>query len=297
MKLFRLLRLQFFSLFVVFLIRIAIESLPEPFRSNVLISRAVSIAIIFIIASAGYRLVRLVGQWNVLTETLSPAMLELLQKILKLGVLSLALLITIDSLGISITPILASLGVGSIAVALALQDTLGNVFSGVYILIDQPLSIGDFIRLEGGIEGVVTQIGWRSTHLQMGASDTVVIPNTKLASSILMNFSLPKPETAVVVMLEVGYDCDLERAEKIVQEVADEVQATVPGAVRGFAAGVQFQGFLESGISVQATLRAATHSDRGLVRHLFMKRVKKAFDDAGISIAPRLTRRLINELN
>jgi len=86
--------------------------------------------------------------------------------------------------------LLAALGVGGIAVALALQDTLANLFAGIHILIERPIFVGDVIRLEGGQEGVVTDIGWRTTRLRTGSNDIVVVPNTKITSGILLNFSL-----------------------------------------------------------------------------------------------------------
>ncbi|HRK02126.1 MAG TPA: mechanosensitive ion channel, partial [Oligoflexia bacterium] len=79
----------------------------------------------------------------------------LLLTVSRLFLLAFGLLVVLDTVGISITPILASLGVGSVAVALALQDTLGNFFSGLYILIDKPIRIGDFVKVDEGIEGHV----------------------------------------------------------------------------------------------------------------------------------------------
>jgi small-conductance mechanosensitive channel len=99
-------------------------------------------------------------------------------------------LLVLETVGISVTPILASLGVGSLAVALAAQDTLGNFFSGLYLQLDEPARLGDRVRLETGHEGWVREIGWRSTRIELLTGETLFVPNTKLASSLLRNFSM-----------------------------------------------------------------------------------------------------------
>ena len=100
-------------------------------------------------------------------------------------IIGIGFLIFLDLIGISITPILASLGIGSLAVALALQDTLTNFFSGLYVAIDKPVKINDLIRLETGQEGTVMDIGWRSARLRTKENNVIIIPNSKLTSSVI----------------------------------------------------------------------------------------------------------------
>ena len=89
-----------------------------------------------------------------------------------------------DALGISLAPrAYRALGVGSLAVALALQDTLSNFFSGVYLILDKPIRPGDFVRLDGGSEGYVETIGWRSTHLRTLAPSLIIVPNATLSKA------------------------------------------------------------------------------------------------------------------
>jgi len=107
-----------------------------------------------------------------------------------------------------ITPWLTALGVGGLAVALALQDTLANFFAGIHILVERPIFVGDLIRLEGGQEGVVADIGWRTTRVRTGGSDTVVVPNTKITSGILVNYSVPDPGGAAELALLVAHEAD-----------------------------------------------------------------------------------------
>jgi small-conductance mechanosensitive channel len=88
---------------------------------------------------------------------------------------------------------MTALGIGGLAAALALQDTLSNLFGGFHLLADQPVRIGDLIRLENGMEGVVEDIGWRSTRIRSLSKDLIVVPNAKLAQSILTNCSSGTP--------------------------------------------------------------------------------------------------------
>ncbi len=94
-------------------------------------------------------------------------------------------LVVLSTLGIAISPLVAALGVGGIAVGLALRDILSNLFAGIYILGEKPVRIGDFVKLETGQEGYVTDIGWRTTRIRMSPNNTLIVPNGKLAESIL----------------------------------------------------------------------------------------------------------------
>src|SRR5437868_7608846 len=107
---------------------------------------------------------------------------------------------------VNIRPLLAALGVGGLAVALALQDTLSNFFAGIHILIEEPIALGSTIRLSSGEEGVVTDIGWRTTRVRNGNNSVIVIPNTKITSGILINYNLPDTRLAADVAVMVAHD-------------------------------------------------------------------------------------------
>ncbi|MGH9749898.1 MAG: mechanosensitive ion channel family protein [Candidatus Polarisedimenticolia bacterium] len=196
----------------------------------------------------------------------------------------LGLLVFLDSIGISITPILASLGVGSLAVALALQETLANLVAGIYMVVDKPIEPGHFIRLPTGEEGVVIRVGWRSTWIRMPTNSVVVVPNAKLAGSNIVNHDLPDRELAVVVPVGVHYDSDLDRVERVTLEVAAEVMRSVPGGVASFQPLVRFSGFGDSAIQFNAVLRAASFDATHLVKHQFLKRLADRFRREGIVI-------------
>jgi small-conductance mechanosensitive channel len=199
-------------------------------------------------------------------------------------IIALGLLIFLDSIGISITPLLASLGVGSLAVALALQETLANLFAGVHVIIDKPIEAGQLVRLESGEEGTVLRVGWRSTWIRTLANNMVVLPNARLAGSVITNYSLGDPQIAVLVPVGVHYDSDLERVERITLEVAREVLRAVEGGVPGFDPLVRFQSFADSGVGLTAVLRARDFQSTAAVRHEFIKRLHARFRREGIVI-------------
>ena len=207
-----------------------------------------------------------------------------IQIILRGIVMGLGILILLDNFGVSITPILASLGVGSLAVALALQPTLENFFSGMQLIIDKPIKVGQFIKLDSGEEGYVEKIGWRSTWVRMLPNNTVIIPNNVLVNSRVLNYCYPETEVSIKVQGGVHYDSDLDHVEKIVLEVAKDVLENVEGGVKDFESNVRFHTFNDSSIDFRVLLRAREITDSYLLKHEFIKRLHKRFKQEGIVI-------------
>lgn len=193
-------------------------------------------------------------------------------------------MVLFDLIGISVTPLLASLGVGSLAVALAFQDTLSNFFAGVYTMIDKPVRVGDFVKLESGEEGFVTEIGWRSTRVRLLPNNTVIIPNNKLTGSVLTNYYLPEPEMSVLVQVGVHYDSDLSHVERVTCEVGRHVLRTVEGAVAEFEPFIRYHTFDSSSINFTVILRVKTFVDQYLLRHEFIKALHERYRQEGIVI-------------
>jgi small-conductance mechanosensitive channel len=109
------------------------------------------------------------------------------------GVLVLGILIVLQIFGISIAPVLTALGVGGLAVALALQDTLSNLFAGLHVLTSRKVVPGDVIKLDSGEQGRVIDINWHNTSLHDQEDNVVLVPNAKLAEAILTNYHRPPP--------------------------------------------------------------------------------------------------------
>lgn len=204
--------------------------------------------------------------------------------IVRLFVLLLGGLIVLDTLHISITPLLASLGVGGLAIGLALQGTLSNLFAGAQILGTRPIRVGDYIKLESGEEGYVEEIAWRATRVRMLPNNTVIIPNGKLADSVIVNYYLPAQELAVLVQVGVSYNSDLKHVERVTIEVATEIQKTVQGALPDFVPFIRYHTFDSSSINFTVILRAKEYVDNFLIKHEFIKRLHARYDQEGIVI-------------
>jgi small-conductance mechanosensitive channel len=199
-------------------------------------------------------------------------------------VAGLGLLVVLNGLGLSITPMLTALGVGGLAVALALQEPLGNFFAGLFLTLAGQIRVGDYVKLDSGQEGYVADFGWRSTRLRMLANNLVVVPNSRLAQALVVNHHLPSQDLAVLVEVGVDYASDLHHVERVVTEVGRDVMRTVPGGVAEFEPFVRFHTFGESSIDFTAILRAREYVDQYLVKHEFIKRLHLRFDEERIVI-------------
>ncbi|MBV9079973.1 MAG: mechanosensitive ion channel [Elusimicrobia bacterium] len=186
-------------------------------------------------------------------------------------VFGLGILMLLDSVGVSITPIIASLGIGSLAVALALQPTLENFFSGIQILVDQPIRPGHFIRLDTGEEGIVDRVGWRTTWIRQLPNNMVIIPNKQVVNARVVNFNYPSPDLAIVVDVGVHYNSDLEKVERVTTEVAAEIMKRVPGGVPSFQPLIRYGKLNSSSIDFAVVMRAQQFVDAGLIKHEFIK--------------------------
>jgi small-conductance mechanosensitive channel len=217
----------------------------------------------------------------------SPALqgeLGLFQGIMRGVVIGLALMVFLDSVGISITPLIASLGIGTAAVALALQDTLANLFAGIYMMAEKPIQAGHFIQLESNEQGWVEKVGWRSTHIRMLGDIMVVVPNSKLAGSVITNFSLPRDELAFTLDIGVDYGSDLEKVETATLEVTREVIKSVAGALPEFEPRVRYTTFAECSINFKVWLAAKDYMASLSVKHEFIKRLHARYLREGIII-------------
>jgi len=204
--------------------------------------------------------------------------------ITRIVIIVIGIMIILQTLDISITPMLTALGVGGLAVALALQDTLSNLFSGFHLLLTRKVRIGDWIELESGEAGHVIDITWRNTTLQQRRNNIIIIPNSTVASSITTNYNLPKSELAIRVDCGVAYDSDLEYVENVTIEVAEDVMKNVRGAVATHKPFVRYTGFGDSSINFYVNLRVEDYGKQFRVRHEFIKRLHKRYNEEGIVI-------------
>ena len=196
----------------------------------------------------------------------------------------IGILVLLQSLGISIAPILTALGVGGLAVALALQDTLSNLFAGIHTIASRKIRPGDYLKLENGQEGYVADITWRYTTIRTLANNMIIIPNAKIASAVATNFSLPETEMAISVDVGVGYGSDLDQVESVTIDVARTVMMEIEGGVPGFDPSIRYNKFDESSINFSVNLRAREYANQYLIRHELIKRLQKRYRQEGIEI-------------
>lgn len=209
---------------------------------------------------------------------------SIIGNIIKVIVYCLGLLMILQSVGIKITPILTALGVGGLAVALALQDTLSNLFAGIQIVSTKKINTGDYIKLDSGQEGFVEDVNWRYTSVRVGANSIFIVPNSKMASLIITNFDYPNREFVFDILVGVDYNSNLDQVERVTIEVIKELQETMEECVPDFAPFIRFQQFGDSSIDLKAFIRVRDFGSQFIVKHEFIKKLKKRYAEEGINI-------------
>jgi len=158
------------------------------------------------------------------------AMAGLSRTLTRLFVFGVGLIILLRIWGVSITPVITALGVGGLAVALALQDTLSNLFAGVHLLVEAPITVGNYVRIGADEEGTVTDIGWRTTRIRTGSNSTIIVPNKTITNGIILNYDLPDPRAGTFVPILVAHHADLALVEQICLDVARTIPGVLPDA-------------------------------------------------------------------
>ncbi len=209
---------------------------------------------------------------------------SLIENVIKIGIYTLGFLVILQFLGISIAPILTTLGVGGLAVALALQSTLSNFFAGIQILASKQIRPGDYVKLDSGEEGYVVDINWRNIIILTLQNNIIFIPNSKLINSSITNFSMPDKEIVVPVNVGVSYQSDLKKVEQITKEVAKEVMKEVDGGVQDFEPLIRLHTFGDFSINFTVIMRAKEFSFRHIITHEFIKRLHERYKKEGIEI-------------
>ncbi len=192
-------------------LRLAASVLALPREPVDLASGATELVRLLLVINLGWFLFNLVGlldawlgHWVQKTEsTLDDNLLPFIRKGLRTFVVVTTGLMLAQTLGYSISGLLASLGIGGLAVALAAKDSLANIFGSLMILLDRPFQIGDWIRA-GEVEGTVEEIGFRSTRIRTFAKTLITIPNSTLTNLAINNFSR-MPKRRIKMAIGVSY--------------------------------------------------------------------------------------------
>jgi small-conductance mechanosensitive channel len=204
--------------------------------------------------------------------------------IIKFSVIFVGLILILNQAGIKLTPILTALGIGSLAVALALQDTLANFFAGINILLSKQIARGDYIKLDSGQEGTIIEINWRITLMKTISNAVISLPNSKLSSAIVTSFQFRKAEVSASVNCGVAYGSDLGRVEKIAILAAQEIMYKCEDAVRTYIPIVHFIGFEDSSINFTLIFRVKNVYTKSFIQSEVFKNLYKKLNEEKIEI-------------
>ncbi len=209
---------------------------------------------------------------------------DLFNRLIIIIIFTIAVMLILRYFNIEITPFIAGLGIAGLAVALALQPTLTNFFAGLQIVSAEPFRIGDYIEINE-LRGYVEDISWRHTTIRTLANNRIIIPNSKLIESIIINNNRPAREMSVLVQVGVDYKSDLKEVEKITIDVARQIQKTVDGAVKDFEPLIRYHTFADSNINFTVILRVKEFVNKYLIKHEFIKALKERYDKEKIEIS------------
>jgi len=275
--------ISFWSLLLGVYLAFGFWQLPEHLSHALTSALFVLIALsaTFLLAGIASKLIVLYG------STIQQAMpvTSLTQNIARIIIVAIGLLMILNGLGISIAPILTALGVGGLAVALALQDTLSNLFAGLHLLVDRPIRVGDYVKIADTVEGHVVDVGWRSTRVRTLQNTVAVVPNKKVAESIITNYDLPEPRMALLLRVGVGYASDPDRVERILVDEATRAAGEVPGLLAAPAPTARLiPGFGEYALDFTLAVHVASFVDQYPVQHELRKRLLRRLRAEGVEI-------------
>ena len=217
-------------------------------------------------------------------STVDTRLLLMLRRVLMVLIYGLGLLLVINTLGIPISPLIAGLGLGGVAVALAIQPTLSNLFAGTYVMTEGVVSPGDYIEMEGGVAGYVLEVGWRSTRLRTWSNTLVVVPNARFAETIITNYYEPDPPVNVYLTCGVSYDSDLARVEAVSMDVMNGVLDESPHGVKQYGAYFGYENFGDSNVDFWLFVQARDRLASFELRSELINQLHRRFDDEGIVI-------------
>ena len=221
--------------------------------------------------------------------------LPIVRRIAQVAIVLSGGVLVLGQLGVAISPLLAGLGIGGLAVALAVQPILANIFAGSYVLSDGSIRVDDFLEIEGGPTGWVDDIGWRATRIRTFDNNLIVVPNATLAAATVTNFDTAAAPVGAAAVCGVSYEENLERVEAIAREVLAGIAADCDAADPAYEPVVLFLSFGESNIDFLIKLQALNRRQRATVVHEMVKRIHTRFAAEGITINYPARRVILDE--
>ena len=253
---------------------LALRALPLPSEMDAYLNRGWIVAATLLLVAVGLRMINGLTRGVVQKSPALAGASGIIRVVGRIIVLSLGGVMILQSLGIAVEPLIASLGIGSLAVGFALKDTLSNLFAGVYLFADRPIRVGDYVKIEGGEEGYVEAIGWRATRLRMLANNMIIVPNAKLSESILTNYDLPEPQMSLVLKVPVAGDTDPDRLLAILVEEAKAAVPEIPGLLAEPEPTARFiPGFDDNAFEFSLIVRVRSYVDQYPVQSELRRRI------------------------
>lgn len=248
--------------------------------------------IVVAVVGGAIRLTRVWTEWyeelsarSRMPGRIQPRVLNLIRRSVNIALIVIGGLMLLDVLGLEITPLIAGLGVGGLAVGLALQGVLSSIFASSSMLSDSSLHVGDLVEVEGGPVGTVEHVGWRATRVRDFDNNIVLIPNAKLADATMTNYSSSSHQADARLVFGIAYEEDLRRVEEVVVDELTQLRDDFEGAVKSYEPLFLYRDFEESRVTALIKLRADTWLDSFTLRHLMVKRVHGRLAAEGIAIA------------
>ena len=216
--------------------------------------------------------------------TLDDRLIPIMRRFAKALIYGLGSLLVLDLLNVNISPLIAGLGLGGLAVALALQPTLSNLFAGTYVMTEGVIAQGDYIELDSGVAGYVIDVGWRSTRLRTWTNNLVVIPNSRFAETIITNYQGPIPAVNIYLTCGVSYDSNLAMVEQVCKEEMNRLLDTDPRAVKDYGAYFAYESFDDSNVTFYLFIQARDRISSFEVQSELIRIVHERFREEGIVI-------------
>jgi MscS family membrane protein len=213
-------------------------------------------------------------------EAAARQLIPIADKFFKIFIVAVGLMIVLDKFRIDVKSILVTLGVGSLAIGLALQDTLANMFGGFTILLDRPFRIGDRIQLQSGELGDVQSIGLRSTSVLLPDHNLLLIPNAILVKNMVTNYSYPDSRARVVVEVGIAYGSDIDKAKALMLEAAQ----MDPRVLQTPPPSVLFNSFGEYALRLTLSCHVKSFMDVAVIKDSLSLAIDSKFKSSGIEI-------------
>lgn len=262
---------------------IAFYKTPLPMDTNIEVSKYLKVATIIVVTAFLARVAgRFIAVYTSREDTRLPAS-SIFVNLVKGTIWVIGFGAILAALGISVTPLITALGVGGIAVGLALQPTLDNLFSGIQVLASQQIEPGDFVRLETGEEGTIEDVTWRNTTIRRGSGELIIVPNSVLGKSLIVNFSRSNKAYSLVIPTIVAHGSDTTKLESIALEVATQVLDESVDAYKGESPAVRFVGVEPAGLVFNTILPVLSYNHQWAIKSTFVERLQQRFKEENIA--------------